>query len=94
MKKYFLGIVAIVLALGFSAFTTMDRKVTKSGSQSFIWHKYNPAGTAELSPTVWFEGTIEEASAYFQCPEGNSVFCARAYDVTIPLDYYIVKSPE
>lgn len=94
MKKYLLGIFAIVLAIGFSAFTVNSSNVSKQDVQSYTWHKYNPAGTAELIPTVEFEGSLSQAKDAFQCPDGIQVYCARAYEGEIPLDLFIMKTPE
>ncbi|HET6994906.1 MAG TPA: hypothetical protein VFI06_07980 [Chitinophagaceae bacterium] len=95
MRKYFLSILAIVLAIGFSAFTIPKEKANNKALESFVWHKYNPAGNAELIPTVTYIGTAAAASVAFGCPEGSSVFCGRAYDFEgTALDLYIKKSPQ
>jgi hypothetical protein len=42
MKKYFFGIIAVALAIGFSAFTT-DHKISNGKNAKFIdvWYEYN-----------------------------------------------------
>lgn len=95
MKKYLMGIIAIVLAITFSAFTTSVNKKVNLNKQTFTWHKYNAAGTAELSPIVSFTGDASQAKDQFQCPDGNTVKCARAYNaVGNPLDVFIMKISE
>lgn len=92
MKKLSLGIFAVVLAIGFSAFTS--KSLTES-NQSYVWHKYNAAGTAELSPVVKYTGTTAGARASFGCSDAGAVNCARAYDAEgIAQDVYIKKVPQ
>ncbi|HET6994905.1 MAG TPA: hypothetical protein VFI06_07975 [Chitinophagaceae bacterium] len=94
MRKYFLSILAIGLAIGFSAFTIPHDKTNKE-KQTYVWHKYNAAGTAELSPIVTYTGTEAGAKSAFGCSEGTTVFCARAYDSEgSGLDLYVKKSPQ
>jgi hypothetical protein len=95
MRKYFLSILAIVLAIGFSAFTVVPGNKNKKVDDAFVWHKYNPAGTAELVPTVTYTGTAAGASVAFGCSEGSSVNCGRAYDFEgTATDIFIKKSPQ
>jgi hypothetical protein len=95
MRKYFLSILAIVLAIGFSAFTIPHDQMNKKGKDVFVWHKFNAAGTAELSPIVSYMGSEAGARSAFACSEGTTVNCARAYDSEgTPLDLYIKKSPQ
>ena len=95
MKKYLLGIIAIFLAICFTAFTVKEKKENNSIKTSYVWHKFNPAGTAELSPVVTFTGTSDEAKVAFACPDGASVNCARAYTMTgTPLSIYVKKTAE
>lgn len=95
MKKYFLGIMAMILAVGFSAFTVTSTKINNSKSDTFTWHKFNAAGTMELSPIVTYTGTAAGAQSAFGCPEGNTVNCARAYDALgNPTVNYVKKVPQ
>jgi uncharacterized protein YxeA len=95
MKKYLIGLMAVVLAIGFSAFNGSQEKKKSDMQQTFTWHKYNPAGTSELSPVVTFVGTANDAKSAFNCPDGLSVICARAYDEEgTPLDVYVRKTAQ
>jgi len=95
MKKYLSGIVAVVLAIGFSAFTANHQEKKYGNMQDYTWHKFNAAGTAELSPAVTFTGTDAGAKSAFGCPDGSSVNCARAYDeFGGALNIYVKKTAE
>ncbi len=95
MKKYFIGIVAIFFAIALSIFTVSFTEVKNSNEEVLTWHKFNTAGTMELSPTVTYTGTASQAQAAFNCSLGISVICARAYDAEgIPTGNYIQKTPQ
>ncbi len=95
MKKYFPGIMAIILAIGFSAFNINHFKEPVGSKIDYTWHKYNPAGTAELSPVVTYFGSAAGAKTAFGCPDGTTVNCARAYDMDgNALSIYVKKSPQ
>ncbi len=95
MKKFVLGIIAVAFAVGVSAFTIIHKKSDKAKMESYTWHKFNAAGTAELSPVVTYTGTAAGAKSAFGCPDGTTVNCARAYDSEgNPLDIYVKKSPQ
>lgn len=95
MKKYLLGIFAIVLAIGFSAFTVTDRNTTNQDDPVYSWHQYDVTGTIELSPVVEFPGTETEARTKFKCPSGTPLICARAYDMNgNPLSLFIRKNSQ
>ena len=92
MKKYLLGVVAVVMAIVFSAFSVQKDENRESNLQVYTWHMYNTAGTAELSPVVSFTGTEPNTRTEFGCSTGGPVICARAYDSEgTPLDIYIDK---
>lgn len=92
MKKFSIVLIAAVMAIGFSAFTTHSNKVDADGLQTFIWHKYDADGTAELDPVVSYEGTASGARSEFGCPTEGAVNCARAYNsLGNPLNIYITK---
>ena len=95
MQKIVTGITAVILAISFSAFTAIQEPTNKKAMLTVIWHKYNAAGTAELSPIVSYTGTSAQAKAAFGCSDGNIVICARAYDLDgNQLSMYITKSPQ
>jgi len=91
MKKSLLGFSALILAISLSAFTSGG--IQKDDALvDYEWHKYNAAGTAELSPTVIFDGTAADARVDFGCPTSGSKTCGRAYDSNgLPLNIYITK---
>jgi hypothetical protein len=95
MRKYFLSILAIVLAIGFSAFTVVPGNTNKNPDDVYVWHKYNPAGTAELNPLVTYTGTAAAAKIAFGCPDGVTATCAAAYDFEgTSQGIYIQKAPQ
>jgi hypothetical protein len=92
MKKYLLGTAAVVMAICFSAFTFHPKSDGNSSMQTYTWHKYNTAGTAELSPVVSYTGTASGARSQFGCPTEGAVTCGRAYDAEgNPLSVFISK---
>lgn len=95
MKKFAAGIVAVILALSFSAFTVIHKPASEKAMLTLTWHKYNAAGTAELNPVVSYTGTAAQAKAAFNCPDGTTVTCARGYDADgNPTSNYITKVPQ
>lgn len=92
MKKHLLGLSALVLAIVMSAFSLPENS---SDNQVYTWRKYNPAGTAELSPVVSFTGSANDARDAFDCPDEGEVICARAYTSNgTPLNLFIEKIPQ
>lgn len=52
MKKYLLGIFAVILAVGMSAYTSVQRTARKPVTQTaYFWYKLNPT-TGKISSTV------------------------------------------
>ncbi len=96
MKKISLGIFALLIAIGFSAFAVIHKKTKPvANDPTYVWHKFNAAGTAELSPVVTYTGTAAMAKQTFGCPDGTAVNCARAYDAdNQPLPIYIKKTAQ
>lgn len=95
MKKYLNGTIALVLAVTVSAFNVARNNEMASKKTDYTWHKFNAAGTAELSPAVTFFGTAAGAKTAFGCPDGTSVNCARAYDMSgTPLAIYVKKTAQ
>ncbi len=95
MKKFGFALSAIAFIAILSAFTLSQNKKDSMPQQTYVWHKYNAAGTAELSPTVSYIGTAAGAKTAFGCTDGTSVNCARAYDIEgNPLSLYVKKSPQ
>ena len=95
MKKYLLGIFAAIMAIAFSAFTVSSSNPKTGSLDTYVWHKYNAAGTVELSPIVTYTGTADGAKTAFGCPDGTSVNCASAYDLDgNPLGIYVKKTAQ
>ena len=75
MKKYLLGLFAISLAFGFSAFTT-SKPVKKAGEMH--WYRFN-SSTNTLTVALGF---IERAYAIDEviCPDDGTIVCSKGYD--------------
>ncbi len=72
MKKYFLGIAAILLAVSFTAFTGKDSRFVDR-----YWFASNPAGTSITQPARSDTPSATDPSG---CPKQSDVFCSLAYD--------------
>ncbi|TWI83257.1 hypothetical protein IQ13_1365 [Lacibacter cauensis] len=93
MKKLLLGIFALLFVISLSAWHLVNKPKPAAKETVYTWHKYNTAGTAELSPAVVYTGSDVQARNFFGCPEDNETICARAYDEEgQPLDIYIMKA--
>jgi uncharacterized protein YxeA len=68
MKKYLLGIFALILAIGMSSFTAPARTAT-GGEFDYV---------LESDPNDMFTGTRDEAVIHYGCNLGT-VICAKAY---------------
>ena len=76
MKKYLLGLLAITMAVGFSAFTN-TRPVKESNTTDYFWYELNAAKTQTLGLTVNEDPdvAVDEASQisfYSFCEDGTS----------------------
>jgi hypothetical protein len=69
MKKYLLGIFALVLAVGMSAFTAPK---TTASMDEYDW-------VSASNPSNTFTGTRAEAILHFGCNTGQ-ILCAAAYE--------------
>lgn len=76
MKKYFLGLSAILIALSFCAFNNIQ-KVSKRGLDDLYWYRTNAAGTFITSSLGQKpKSEIEEDT---ECEDSDDEFCARGY---------------
>ncbi len=80
MKKYFFGIVAVVLAISFSAFSAKEKIVGKSFANGF-WYSYNPSNNQiSLLPDGNVSITEARAIQVTACEVlTTSTECARLY---------------
>ncbi len=75
MKKYLLGIFAVVLAIGFSAFTT-GKPVKKAGEMH--WYRFDQS-TNTLTEALGFIQR-EDAIDVVICPDAGAIVCSKGYD--------------
>lgn len=89
-----LGLFALLFVISLSAYhwSAKSGQPVVEKESVYTWHKYNEAGDQELFPAVTFVGTAQEAEDEFECPQGEAVICARAYDGMTPLDIYVRKT--
>ena len=80
MKKYLLGMFAIALAIGFSAFTAKQTNA-KATSTDRYWYVYDP-GTDELVSLISEEKISRETAKSETTCEDDALQpeCARGYD--------------
>ena len=84
MKKYLSGIVAVILAISFSAFTITPKTVSGKLTD-YRWAKTNLDGTIPANPQI-YNGPAAGVPSQFSCPAGATYFCAKAVDVNnVPL---------
>lgn len=68
MKKYFLGIIAIIMAITFSAFTVEKNKASTGTQENFTYNDY-PDDTWINDPTHYtlFTGTLDCNGSAHRC---------------------------
>lgn len=71
-------LLAIVLAVGFSAFTQKE-SASDNTLQTLSWVVTNPDGSIPSNPQ-YLEGTAEEIRAELDCPDEFANYCAREVD--------------
>jgi hypothetical protein len=79
MKKYFLGFLAIILAIGFSAFTA-PKKIQKT-NQALYWYTVNSDMVTVDKENLIEDEQIEKAAAeaIVTCDGNTSNDCARGF---------------
>lgn len=75
MKKYVTGLVAIALALGFSAFTSIPEN---SGPPNPYWYKINPADNFKVVQVLG-QRTQQSAQDASGCQNTLTTECVRGY---------------
>lgn len=84
MRKYLSGIVAVIMAISFSAFTVTPKTVSGKFTD-YRWAKTNLDGTIPANPQIYV-GPAASVPSQFSCPSGTTYFCAKAVDASnVPL---------
>lgn len=78
MKKNFLALSAVVIALMLSAFSL--RPVDHTDGQTTRWGKTDASGALLLDPD-YFEGNVDQARTRYGCPSDGTNYCAKEVDV-------------
>ena len=83
MKKYFLGIAAIVLAVAFSAFTKDNgMKATNAVEDELYWYRIDASGNIGTALNSGALATKSEVFTEADCPDVSGDDCARGYNAT------------
>ena len=78
MKKYLLGAMAIILAVGLNSFTLMEKKNTAGKKFALLyWYKVDAFNKVTSSLGHVDRSTLIPAT----CPNSGTVNCARGYNV-------------
>ena len=102
MKKYLLSLVAIVVAIGFSAYTTISKKQNVSkDTTTYDWYAVdystNPSGEVPLGATKIFDDyTQADAQADDGCTNTVQKHCLRGFISTpsLPTTSYDSSTPK
>ncbi len=79
MKKYLLGIFAIVLAVGFSAFTTIKSETAARAQAQLYWYQVDEQSQVILEDTPLFDHA-ERASLTHTCADEGDLDCLRGFE--------------
>ena len=83
MKKYLIGLFAIVLAIGLNAFTTLSENKAKGKETSYYWFEYD-AGSGHATD---FLNTGERSGfTILGCDDDEGTDCRRGYPITALVD--------
>ena|SRR5258705_12131833 len=89
MKKYLLGIVAVVLAISFSAFSNAP-KAKNAKLTSFYWYDTYTSGGNTYTNTLQFSGAMKtesEAITSSGCPDHvNQPICVAGFSTQVGSD--------
>src|SRR5688572_4112513 len=72
MKKYFTGFLAIILAVGFSAFT--KPQADQSNLNSYHWYEVNSSRTQTVGPELSYDTKIGMLQSS-DCQDENELVC-------------------
>lgn len=75
MKKYLFGLFALVLAVGFSAFTSVNDNATTD----YFWYSYDPTMEVLTDDISQELKSHEDAVQLSPCPDAGAIDCARAF---------------
>jgi hypothetical protein len=68
MKKYLLGIVAVLLAVGFSAFTQSEKKTSAPTNQNFTYNDYpDDTWVGDASHYTLISGSLSCSGTSHRC---------------------------
>ncbi len=87
MKKYLLGIIAVVMAIGFSSFSSSEVKKDKAFT-TYNWYAVDysiPGGVIPSGAQVVMSNkTVAEATALDGCTDTPNLHCLRGFSGTPP----------
>lgn len=85
MKKYLLGLFAIILAIGFSAFSS-EHHSKKKNETPYYWYHVNAAQTQTTGTTVNPDGKeIKDDMTSEPCDDSGSDVCLAGFpDIVLP----------
>ena|SRR5215204_3628009 len=78
MKKYLLGLFAIALAIGFSAFTSVNHKpVKQSTTANLYWYEVSAGQVvgSTFNPTAAEDRTTAISALYLGCDDSGAEVC-------------------
>ena len=86
MKKYILGLIAIVFAVAFSAFTTVPNKQTMSDLHWYkVSYEFNVNGQIEPDEANYLGFGVPNSTIMVPCESGEGYDCIRGFDEQLPL---------
>lgn len=78
MKKYFIGLSAVVLAIGLNAFIASPKKMDKIDKSASLWYyNFNPA-TNQITTEIGFM-THANVVSTTNCKDITTTVCAKGY---------------
>lgn len=95
MKKYLLSVFAVILAVGFSAFTKAP--AIKKSSTDYYWYEVDhsvPGGRVLSNNGYLYGGAIPQAEAQENepCDQGNAIDCLWGFEEPLPPNQTILDS--
>jgi hypothetical protein len=90
MKKYLLGVIAILIGVGLSAFTNQTKHTKSSKSfDSFYWYFVDDVSTDSKASSPAFGGALttqSDAETHTPCDVGSNRDCIRGYTSQLTVD--------
>jgi len=80
MKKYLLGIFALMMAVGFSAFTPQKKIANNTPQPYLIWYTIDSDGSLGVAYDGTNEYTKNEVLPLIVCDETDDPDCMRGYE--------------